>query len=194
MYVMADRERLLRAGVLLLVGIAESKEEWSGVRVAPDRALEEQLVAGGRGIAGERWALFEGALDAAVAAELRPHSVPRRHQCRPLAGGARRRPGPRLGTPARRPARFRIRGRGPRRRGPFGAAARIQGGPGRPPGTQWEAGHLGRVLRRRSRRAVQDGVRDRGRPSRRLRLRDLRALPSAGRRRRGHRRRRRPAR
>jgi hypothetical protein len=72
MYVMADPERRLRAEVLLLVSIAESQEEWSGVRVAPDGGLEEQLVAGGRGIAGERWALFEGALDGAVAAELLP--------------------------------------------------------------------------------------------------------------------------
>jgi hypothetical protein len=73
MYVMAERERRLRAEVLLLVGIAESQEEWSGIRVAPDGSLEEQVVAGGRGLAGERWALFDGALDAAVAAQLLPH-------------------------------------------------------------------------------------------------------------------------
>jgi hypothetical protein len=72
MYVMAERERRLRAEVLLLVGIAESQEEWSGIRVAPDGGLEEQVVAGGRGAAGERWALFDGALDAAVAAKLLP--------------------------------------------------------------------------------------------------------------------------
>jgi hypothetical protein len=38
MHVMADRERRLRDEVLLFVGIAESKEEWSGIRVAPDGA------------------------------------------------------------------------------------------------------------------------------------------------------------
>jgi hypothetical protein len=69
---MADRERRLRAEVLLLVGIAESQEEWSGIRVGPDGALEEQFVAGGGGVAGERWALFDGALDAAIAAGLLP--------------------------------------------------------------------------------------------------------------------------
>jgi hypothetical protein len=72
MYVMADRERRLRAEVLLLVGIAESQEEWSGIRVASDGSLEEQVVAGGSGVSGERWALFDGARDAAVAAKLLP--------------------------------------------------------------------------------------------------------------------------
>jgi hypothetical protein len=68
---MADRERQLRAEVLLLVGIAESQEGWSGIRVTPDGALE-QVVEGGMGSAHARRASFEGALDAAVAAKLLP--------------------------------------------------------------------------------------------------------------------------
>jgi hypothetical protein len=68
---MADRERRLRAEVLLLVTLAESHADWSGFRVAPDGGFEERHIAGGGGgVSDDPRASFEGAFDAAVAAKL----------------------------------------------------------------------------------------------------------------------------
>jgi hypothetical protein len=69
---MADRERRLRAEVLLLVTLAESQEDWTGFRVAPDGGFEEMQTFGGGGVSDEQRASFEGAFGAAVAAKLLP--------------------------------------------------------------------------------------------------------------------------
>jgi hypothetical protein len=67
-------EGRLRAEVLLLVAIVESQEEWAGMRLVVDGSLEEQVMDSEEGGVDERRDQFEGALDAALAAELLPEA------------------------------------------------------------------------------------------------------------------------
>jgi hypothetical protein len=70
----ATPERRLRAEAFLIAAIVGGQEEWADVRVVTDGLSEEHVMDSEEGGLDQRWNEFEGALEAAMAAELLPEA------------------------------------------------------------------------------------------------------------------------